>query len=127
MRLVRQGLSFVAIGGCLVAIDWFVFVALTALGVGPIAANLAGRMVGAVLGFWANGRITFGDTNAPRVGYRRFVRYVLLWLSLTFVSTSLMILCAEYLGLQLTWLAKPMVEVVLALVSFFVSRHWVYR
>ena len=127
MTLVRQGFSFIAIGGCLIVVDWLVFVGLTALGVGPVTANLAGRMMGAILGFLANGRITFGDAGGPRIGYRRFVRYVLLWLSLTLVSTSLIVICAGHLGLQLAWLAKPMFEVALALVSFSVSRHWVYR
>lgn len=127
MTLVRQGLSFVAIGGCLVVVDWLVFVVLTALGAGPVTANIAGRTAGAVLGFWANGWVTFGEAGQPRVGGRRFVRYALLWLSLTLVSTGLIVMCTEYLGLQLAWLAKPLVETVLALVSFFVSRHWVYR
>ena len=31
------------------------------------------------------------------------------------------------LGLQMAWLAKPLVEACLAVVSFVVSRHWVYR
>lgn len=127
MTLVRQGFSFVVIGGCLIAVDWLVFVVLTALGVGPIVANIAGRMVGAILGFLANGWITFGEAGAPRIGHRRFARYVVLWLFLTFISTSLIALCAEHFGLQLVWLAKPVVEVAMALISFSVSRHWVYR
>jgi putative flippase GtrA len=127
MTLARQGLSFLTVGIGLIAVDWLVFVSLTALGVAPAAANLAGRVVGAVLGFWVNGRITFGNMRAPRVGGRRFVRFTLLWLLLTLTSTGLIATVAQHLGLRFAWLAKPVVEACLALVSFTVSRHWVYR
>jgi hypothetical protein len=30
-------------------------------------------------------------------------------------------------GLQYAWLAKPVVEAVLAVASFFISRYWIYR
>lgn len=127
MTLVRQGLSFVVIGGGLIVVDWLTFVLLTTLGVGPVGANLAGRVLGAGLGFVANGWLTFGEAGRPRIGYRRFVRYALLWLVLTSVSTGLVAVSADRVSLRFAWLAKPVIEVVLALVSFIVSRHWVYR
>lgn len=127
MTIIRQGLSFLVVGLGLVAVDWLVFVLLTAVGTTPAVANVAGRVAGAVLGFWANGRVTFAYAGVPRVGGRRFVRFALLWSLLTLVSTGLLALCAEHFGLRLAWLAKPLVEAGLALVSFMVSRHWVYR
>jgi len=36
-------------------------------------------------------------------------------------------LCVDALGLRLAWLAKPVVEGVLAVLSFFLGRHVVYR
>ncbi len=127
MTLARQGLSFVAVGSGLIVADWLTFVLLTALGVGPAGANLAGRVLGAGLGFVANGWLTFGEAGRPRIGYRRFVRYALLWLVLTAVSTGLVTASVGHVGLRFAWLAKPVIEAALALVSFVISRHWVYR
>lgn len=127
MSIVRQGSRFVMVGGCLVIVDWAVFVLLTAVGLATIPANVASRAVGAVLGFWANGHVTFGQPGAPRLGLSRFVRYVVVWVSMTALSTLLVTLVADQLTLQMAWLAKPVVEAALALVSFFLSRHWVYR
>ena len=123
MNITRQGITFLVIGGCLVIADWAVFVMLTALGCSLPVANVAGRVVGALLGFWANGRITFGST----LGGRRFVRFAVVWAGLTLLSTWQVTIVADYLGLQMAWLAKPLVEGVLAVLSFVMSRHWVYR
>ena len=103
------------------------FVVLTAVGVNAPLANVLGRVVGALLGFWANGRITFGLQTGPRLGGRRFVKFVVAWAVLTALSTVLVTVVAERLSLQSAWLAKPIVEAGLAAASFFVSRHWVYR
>lgn len=127
MSISRQGLRFLAVGICLVFVDWLVFVVLTALGLGPVASNIAGRIAGALLGFWANGRITFGTGGDTRLGRYRFARYVLLWATLTFLSTLLISALAQRLDLHVAWLAKPAVEAALAVASFFLSRHWVYR
>lgn len=127
MSITRQGFSFVAVGCCLVAIDWMVFVGLTAAGVAPVSANIAGRFVGALLGFWGNGWITFGARGAPRLGRHRFARFAVSWIVVTLLSTALVTLLASRLSLQAAWIAKPLVEGSLAIVSFFVSRHWVYR
>jgi putative flippase GtrA len=123
MNIARQGISFMVIGGCLVVADWAVFVMLTALGWPPPMANIAGRIVGALLGFWANGRITF----ASALGRHRFIRFAVVWTILTLLSTWLVTIVVTYLGLQMAWLAKPLVEGGLAILSFIMSRHWVYR
>ncbi|HUH31950.1 MAG TPA: GtrA family protein [Rhodanobacter sp.] len=127
MTIIRQGVSFLAVGIGLIVVDWLVFVLLTAVGTTSVVANVAGRVTGAVLGFWLNGRVTFAQAGVGKVSVRRFVRYALLWSLLTLVSTALVALCAGHFGLRLAWLAKPLVEAGLALVSFMVSRHWVYR
>ena len=94
----------------------------------PVApANLASRTSAALLGFWLNGRYTFADGNGQRLGWRRFTRFWLLWLAITAISTVLVAVVASRLGLHQAWLAKPLVEAGLAVVSFFALRHWVFR
>lgn len=127
MSIARQGVSFLLVGGCLVVADWAVFVLLSAAGVSPPVANVMGRLVGAMLGFWANGRITFGTPGQARLGRHRLLRFAIVWSLLTALSTYLVTVVADYLGLQMAWLAKPLVEAGLAMVSFVLSRHWVYR
>ncbi|OOG48141.1 hypothetical protein B0E52_03045 [Rhodanobacter sp. C06] len=127
MSIARQGISFLLVGACLVAADWAVFVMLTALGVGPPEANVAGRIAGALLGFWANGRITFGADRSSKLGRRHFAKFAASWLVVTLLSTYFVTIVADYLGLKMAWLAKPIVEGVLAMLTFFISRHWVYR
>lgn len=127
MNIARQSVSFIIVGSCLIILDWAVFVALTAQGMMPFAANIAGRVAGALVGFWANGRITFSVPGSPRLGRCRFVRYLILWLLLTSLSTVLVTMLADQPSLETAWLAKPLVETGMAVLSFFVSRHWVYR
>lgn len=127
MTLARQGAGFVVVGACLLGIDWGVFVGLTALGLWPPVANVLGRIAGASVGFWANGSFTFGTPRRRRLGGRRLLRFAVLWIALTLLSTLLITLVAHRSGLSIAWIAKPLVEAGLGIVSFFVSRHWVYR
>ena len=126
MSLKRQGGHYILIGLLQYVVDWGVMVGLSHLGVAVWQAVVAGRVVGAALGFWLNGRITFaGEQNA--VGRRQLGRFALLWLATTVVSSWAIDSIAEVAGLKWAWLAKPAVELVLAGMSFLVSRHWVYR
>jgi putative flippase GtrA len=127
MSIVRQGISFLIVGGCLIAVDWAIFVALTALGVQPSIANLAGRITGALLGYWANGHITFMTSEASALGRQSFIRFITSWFIVTALSTYMITIVANCLGLKTAWLAKPLVDGVLAIFTFFVSRHWIYR
>ena len=124
---LKQGMSFIVAGALQLLLDWAVFVALTSLGASPVIGNLAGRVCGALLGFWLNGRITFANQGQPRLGWRRFLRFLAVWLTLTLISTVLVASTATQLGLQQAWLAKPIVEGGLAVVAFFLWRQLVYR
>ncbi|AKC87182.1 GtrA family protein [Pseudoxanthomonas suwonensis] len=127
MPLLRQGSHYIAFGVLQLLLDWALFVGLTALGMSATPANLASRTSAALLGFWLNGRYTFADGQGGRLGWRRFVRFWLLWLVMTAVSTVLVATVEVHLGLAWAWLAKPVVEGGLAVVNFFLLRHVVYR
>jgi putative flippase GtrA len=125
--LLRQGASYVVIGLLQLALDALLFVALTAAGMTPAFANPLARASAAGLGFWLNGRHTFADDGGPRLGTTRLWRYAITWGSLTILSTLAVSVAARHLGLHAAWLAKPVIEAVLAVVSFTVMRQWVYR
>ncbi|QII30525.1 GtrA family protein [Stenotrophomonas maltophilia] len=127
MTLVRQGSSYIVIGLVQLLLDWLVFVGSTALGLPVAPANILGRLAGMLLGFWLNGRYTFAAAGQQRLGWKRFARFLLLWTLLTAASTLLVTAADHALGLQYAWLAKPLVEGGLALVSFILLRHVVYR
>jgi len=127
VSLIRQGGSYLIIGLVQLALDWAVFVAATALGMPVTPANLLGRVCGMLLGFWLNGRFTFAQDGQHRLGWPRFVRFALLWALLTAISTALLTLAADQLGLRYAWLAKPLVEGGLAGLSFLLMRTFVFR
>lgn len=128
MSLLRQGSAYLIIGLLQLLLDWLVFVACTAAGLPVVPGNVAGRLAGMLLGFWLNGRFTFADAQGrQRLGWRRFTRFLLLWLLLTAASTLLVAAADQALGLQYAWLAKPLVEGALACVSFLLLRFVVYR
>ena len=126
MSLGRQGRHYLLIGGLQWLVDWGVMVALSHSGMPVEPANVIGRISGALLGYWLNGRITFAgeDHELSRIALRRFI---LMWLGTTAVSTWAMGGIDDWFGLKWAWLAKPGVEVALGVVGFVLSRHWVYR
>ncbi|WMJ70574.1 GtrA family protein [Stenotrophomonas sp. 24(2023)] len=127
MSLLRQGSAYIVIGLVQLLLDWLVFVATTAVGLPVVPANIAGRLAGMLLGFWLNGRYTFATGAGQRLGWRRFARFFTLWLLLTAASTVLVSTADHALGLRYAWLAKPVVEGGLAVVSFLLMRYVVYR
>lgn len=126
MSLLRQGRWFATVGGVQWLVDWCVMFVLSHSGVPVAYANIAGRICGALLGFWLNGRITFArDDRDPR--WRQLVRYVVLWCVTTTLSTLGVSALNAAFGLRGAWIGKPIVDGVLAIGSFLASRHWVYR
>lgn len=126
MSLTRQGGHYLAIGIVQWLVDWGVMVAVSHAGAPIEAANVAGRVSGALLGFTLNGRITFAGDDT-RIGRRQFARFLGMWLVTTGLSTLAMHEIDDHLGLKWAWAAKPAVEVLLGVLGFLASRHWVYR
>lgn len=126
MSLTRQSRHYLAIGILQWLLDWGVMVALSHGGLSVETSNLAGRVTGAALGFWLNGRITFAG-DGTGIGHRQFARFGLMWIGTTIASTWLLASIDDAVGLKWTWLAKPAVELMLGLIGFALSRHWVYR
>jgi|SRR6478609_9122253 len=126
--LSRQVLLFLLVGAAQVALDWAVFVALTHAGMAVAIGNVIGRVCGACLGYWLNGRYTFtGPDGRPRLGPTQLRRFITAWLVLTALSTLLVWSVADRVSLEMAWLAKPAVEALIAAIGFVVWRQWVYR
>ena len=125
-RLAAQGARFIVAGVAQLLLDWSVFSLLHALTTATIAPNIAGRFAGAMLGFWLNGRFTFAEGGQARLGTRRFARYVALWVGLTLLSTFGMKAIDTLVGGASVYWCKLPVEALMAVLSFFISRHWVY-
>lgn len=126
MTLLRQGRAFVLVGVLQWLIDWSVLVVLSHLGLAIAYANLAGRVCGALLGFTLNGRITFAREGSV-TGWPQFARYVLWWAVSACLSTGAVTTLDALFGLHGAWLGKPLFDGALAIGSFLISRHWVYR
>ena len=130
--MTRQFLLFLAVGLLQYGVDALLFAVLFFLGVPVAAANIAARAGGALVGFQVNGRLTFRSQRGDQGwGLTHGIRFLVLWLGMTAVSTLLMLI-SEHLvagwGLAEEWIvgAKLLIEGLLALVSFVLSKWWVY-
>lgn len=126
-QILKQGFGYGVVGGVQLALDWLIFVALSALGVPVGGANVAGRATAAMLGFWLNGKWTFGKGGDSPLGIEHFGRYFVLWASMTLLSTIVVMFAARTDGVHVAWLIKPMADLFLAAVGFVVSKYWIYR
>lgn len=126
MSLGRQGRHYLLVGGIQWLLDWSVTVALSHFGLAIAPANLAGRVSGALLGYWLNGKLTFaGEGHA--LGRKQLLRFLMMWVCTTALSTWAMSVVDARFGLTAAWLAKPAIEIALAVVGFLLSRHWIYK
>lgn len=125
-RLGRQGRNYLVVGLLQWLLDWGVFVALTRFGIAVTPANVTGRITGAMLGYWVNGKWTFASERTA-VGRLQFQRFLLMWVTTTLLSTWAIGHVDDYLGLRWAWLAKPLIEILLGLVGFVLSRCWIYK
>lgn len=126
MTLRRHASHYLAIGFVQWLLDWGVMVALSHFGMRVVPANITGRIAGACVGYWLNGKLTFAGDNTT-VGRRQFGRFLTMWLFTTTLSTLAMGHIDDMFGLKWAWVAKPAIELVLGLIGFLLSRHWVYK
>lgn len=127
MSIAKQGISYFIVGLIQLLADWLVFILLSFFAVPVIVANIVGRMIGALLGFWLNGKVTFRASTEGNLDKTYLLRFVMLWMVTAAISTLAVGVADAFNGLYLAWLVKPMVDGILALCGFLVSRHWVYK
>lgn len=126
-RTRRQLASYVAIGGLQLCADWACFVALTWLGIELVPANVCARILGAVLGFWLNGRFTFAEGRRGHLGPAQASRFVVSWLVMALLSTMGVWLVGHAFDIAGARLAKPFIDAGLAGLGFLASKFWIYR
>lgn len=114
---------FLIIGGVQFAFDSGLFIVLTYWGMLPLPANFLTRFSAAMLGFLLNGKVTFGQSRLTR---QQLLRYVLLWISLTLLSTGAVTVTGSMGGIQAAWVMKICIEILLAMLSFVLMRRWVF-
>ncbi len=124
--LIGQAARFTVVGVVLMGIDTGVFSLLHWFDVALLPANTAARVIAALASFYLNGRYSFAGHGEARPHAIRLGRYVIWWLLMTAISTAVLWACHHSLGEQSVYIAKPVVEFVLAVIAFFVSRHWIY-
>lgn len=126
MSLRRHLGGYTAIGLLQWLVEYGLMLALSEW-VMPVApANVIGRVFGAALGFWLNGKWTFAG-DGTHVGRRAFVRFVVMWLALTVLNTWIVHAIDARFGLRMAQLLKPLADISSGVLGFVLSRHWVYN
>ena len=128
---MKQLFRFLGIGLFQYVLDVFLFFVLFSLFQYSVLVNFVSRAVAAVAGYYLNGIFTFRVGSEVQSGHRK-ANFLMLWSLLTVLSTLLLAavkFLAERNGwnLEVTVLAKPLVEAVLFLLSFVLQKHWVFR
>ena len=127
---MRQPLFFLIVGGIQDLLDAALYALMISNGVNTLPANITSRASAASIGFLLNRYWTFGQRNesVKRFG-SSLLRFLVLFATMTLISTL------AVLWLEAVWgddnmsriIAKLLVEALLAVASFLVSRFWVFR
>jgi putative flippase GtrA len=130
VKTTTQFFLFLVVGGVQVVVDASLFAVIFIFTGEPLLGNVISRASAAVVGFLLNRRYTF-DAWRPGEARRQGLRYILLWLVLTLLSTLLVgagnaILSGVPSGRE--WLIglKILIEAVLALFSYLGMRYGVF-
>ena len=123
---MHQAARYGLVGACVFTTDLAVFWLI--LQVAPpayLAANAAGKVAGAALGFVLHKRFTFGWQQKDR-GSRQLVAYLCLFAANLALSSAMLALLVAGLAVH-KLVAKVLVDAVVIAIAFVVSRHWIYR
>ena len=126
MTLHRHAASYAVIGLAQWLVEYGLMLALSEWVMPVEPANVIGRLAGAMLGFWLNGKWTFAGDDT-HVGRHAAARFVAMWLALTVLNTWIVAAIDDRYGLGLAQLLKPGADLVSGGVGFLLSRHWVYK
>ncbi len=126
MSLRRHLGGYAVIGLMQWVLEYGIMLALSEWVMAVPPANVIGRLCGAILGFWLNGKWTFaGDDN--HVGRHAAARFIAMWLILTIFNTWIVGYIDHNLGLRMAQSLKPFADLLSGGLGFLLSRHWVYK
>lgn len=127
---MRQPAYFLVVGGIQYLLDASLYALLISGGITTVPANITSRASAAAVGFLLNRYWTFGQRKDTLKRFSGSLgRFITFWAVMTLISTA-----AVY-TLGVLWssdntsriIAKLVVEAVLAVISFLISRFWVFR
>ena len=127
---MRQPVLFILVGGFQYVLDTAFFGILISAGFGTVPSNITSRATAAATGFLLNRYLTFGKRNDnARLFSASLIRFLVFFAVMTVLSTGSILLLEWLVGDNETQRVfyKIGVEAVLAVVSFFLSRNWVFR
>ena len=125
-RIVVQAMRYGAVGLVVLAADFAVYSLLLFAAPGSFfTANLAGKLVGAGLGFVLHRTVTFRWEQRDGAARQLLSYFFVLGFNLL-LSSLLLWLAIERLGAN-AYVAKLAVDVVIIGSAFILSRLWVYR
>ena len=126
MSLRRHLGGYAVIGIAQWLLEYVLMLALSEWVMPVEPANVIGRIAGAMLGFWLNGKWTFAGEDT-HVGRHAALRFGAMWLVLTVFNTWLVASIDHRAGLRMAQLLKPGADLLTGGIGFWLSRHWVYR
>ena len=125
MPLIRQLVRYAVVGGVSLGVDVGLFLLSRSVGLDLVSCNVLARLAGAVTAYTGNFLWTFSAQSHARFLGATSVRYAVLWV----VSTALSTLALGgliHLGLPEA-VGKLCVELSMPLLNFAISRLWVFR
>ncbi len=123
---IAHAIRYALVGAIVLAADFAVYAAILAVAPGQfLFANVAGKIVGAALGFMLHRQVTFRWAQRDGAG-RQFASYLAVLGFNLLLSSALLWLAIETMGAN-EYLAKIAVDIVVIGSAFLLSRLWVYR
>lgn len=119
---LREGLSFLAVGGASALVDAGVFWVLVTLGMWPVLASALSFCSAFVINYRGNRDLVF----RAKASHGALIRYTILVIVNLGLSAGGVALGTAVLGWD-PLVAKIVTMVIIALVNFVVMRLWVFR
>ena len=122
--MIRVFSRYVGVQVLAYGIDMGSFLLFVALGMGPVLANVPAKLAAGTFAFLAHRRVTFGVHGRGGAG-SQLLRYALLLALNVPLSSGLLALLLPWIGPAA--LAKFIADAICVLLTFFASRHFVFR
>lgn len=123
--LIKQLLQYGVVGVSALGVDVGTFLALRAIHVDLVPANVCARLAGAVAAYSGNHLWTFARPPKLTDWFKSSWRYALLWVGATLISTFLLSSLIHF-GANET-VSKLGVEMLMPVLNFFIARRWVFK